>query len=63
MKIGFSGLYLDDFVSIFDELESTMYEIHEGDYEDEIDAKDRKLLNKVVELSKYIAKEYDSDEF
>lgn len=57
------NVYLNDFVSMFNEVESTMYQIHEGDYDDEVDTKDRKLFNEIVALSKYIAKEYDSDEF
>ena len=52
-----NGVTLKSFVSVFNELESVMYEIREGDYEDEVDMKDRKLLNEVVKLSEYIAQE------
>lgn len=52
-----NGMTLKSFVSVFNELESVMYEIREGDYEDEVDMKDRKLLNEVVKLSEYIAQE------
>lgn len=55
------NMYLSDFVSEFNEVESTMYQIREGDYDDEVDAKDRKLFNEIVQLSKYIAKEYDGE--
>lgn len=65
MRIGLSGFYLSDFVSAFNEIESTMYSIHEGDYEDEeeLTSKDRKLLNEIVDLSKYIAENYSKNEF
>ncbi len=65
MKIGLSGIYLSDFVSAFNQVESTMYSIHEGDYEDEdeLTSKDRKLLNEIVDLSKYIAENYSKNEF
>ena len=63
MKIGLSGIYLSDFVTVFNELESTMYAIQEDDFDDEITSKDRKLLNEVVDLSKYIAETYSKNEF
>ena len=40
-----------------------MYAIQEDDFDDEITSKDRKLLNEVVDLSKYIAETYSKNEF
>lgn len=65
MRIGLSGVYLSDFVSAFNEVESTMYSITEGDYEDmdEITSKDKKLFNEIIALSNYIAENYSKNEF
>lgn len=65
MKIGLSGIYLSDFVSAFNEVESTMYLIQQGDYEDvdEITPKDKKLFNEIIALSNYIAENYSKNEF
>ena len=59
MRIGLSNFYLSDFVSAFNEIESTMYSIHEGDYEDEeeLTSKDRKLLKKISDNAKKMYKE------
>ena len=63
MRIGLSNIYLEDFVLAFNEVESTMYQIKEGDYEDEVSSKDKKNLNEIIELSKYIAENYFKNEF
>ena len=54
---------LQSFVYRFNEIESMMYQIKEGDQEDDISSKDRKLMNEIIELSKYIAENYSKNEF
>jgi hypothetical protein len=54
---------LQSFVHRFSEVESMMYQIKEGDWEDDVSSKERKLLNEIIELSKYIAETYSKNEF
>ena len=54
---------LQSFVYRFNEIESMMYQIKEGDWEDDVSSKDRKLMNEIIELSKYIAENYSKNEF
>ena len=54
---------LQSFVYKFNEIESMMYQIKEGDWDDDVSTKERKLLNEVIELSKYIAEHYSKNEF
>ena len=54
---------LQSFVYRFNEIESMMYQIKEGDWEDNVSSKDRKLMNEIIELSKYIAENYSKNEF
>ena len=54
---------LQSFVYKFNEVESMMYQIKEGDWDDDVSSKEGKLLNEVIELSKYIAENYEKNEF
>jgi len=54
---------LQSFVYRFNEIESMMYRIKEGDWEDDVSSKERKLMNEIIELSKYIAENYSKNEF
>lgn len=54
---------LQSFVYRFNEIESMMYQIKEGDWEDDVSSKERKLMNEIIELSKYIADNYSKNEF
>ena len=54
---------LQTFVYRFNEIESMMYQIKEGDWDNDVSSKERKLLNEVIELSKYIAEYYEKNEF
>ena len=54
---------LQSFVYNFNEVESTMYQIKEGDWEEEVSSRERKLMNEIIELSKYIAENYSKNEF
>ncbi len=54
---------LQSFVYRFNEVESMMYQIKEGDWEEDVSSRDRKLMNEIIELSKYIAENYSKNEF
>lgn len=54
---------LQSFVYNFNEVESMMYQIKEGDWEEEVSSRERKLMNEIIELSKYIAENYSKNEF
>ena len=54
---------LQSFFYEFNEVESMMYQIQDGLWEDDVSAKERKLLNQIIELSKYIAENYSKNEF
>lgn len=54
---------LQSFVYRFNEIELMMYQIKEDDWEDDVSSKDRKLMNEIIELSKYIAENYSKNEF
>lgn len=54
---------LQSFVYRFNEIESMMYQIKEGDWEEDVSSKERKLMNEIIELSKYIAETYSKNEF
>ena len=54
---------LQSFVYNFNEVESMMYQIKEGDWEEDVSSKERKLMNEIIELSKYIAETYSKNEF
>ena len=54
---------LQTFVYRFNEIESMMYQIKDGIWDDDVSSKERKLLNEIIELSKYIAENYEKNEF
>ena len=54
---------LKSFVYRFNEIESQMYQIKEGDWDDDVSSTERKLFNEIIELSKYIAENYSKNEF
>ena len=54
---------LKSFVYKFNEIESMMYQIQDGLWEGDVSSNERKLLNEIIELSKYIAENYEKNEF